>query len=236
MYGFPGTHKTTIAGEIAATSKRRALYIGLERGSAPFATRPDIRKFIDAGNLDILEIDPLAPNALAQIDATVNEVASEDFGYDFVILDPLDVAQDVAEKVFKKKYEGSKNTFGVYGELGEWTDTIVRRLHNSPNFTAIFLSHAKEQSEESGAYRLLPKLSGSSKDAIGGLPDLVIYLGYDKHPETGESHLIAVTGNSEKHITKSRYSHPHFIVDPTGQKIWDGIESAINPTTKKAAA
>lgn len=240
FYGFMGVHKTTIAGEIATHAKRRALYIGFERGSAPFATQDDLRAFYDADKLDILEIDPLDENALKQIQATIRDVAATDYGYDYVIVDPIDVMQDVAERHFKATNPDPKNTFWTYGQIGEWTDIYARLLHNSPHFVAIFLAHASEQKQDSGAYRLLPKLSGSSKEAVGNLPDAVIYLGVEKHPETGVEHIVAITKDSERHLSKNRYGFPKRIIDPTGHQFAELIEKAIakpttNTETKKAA-
>ncbi|QIK64612.1 AAA family ATPase [Leucobacter viscericola] len=176
LYGTHGTRKTSIAGSIIkAPGFKKVLFIDIDNGAEVLMNDPVIKEAIVEGRLQILQVSSLDGDAFVKINAVVDEITKTDFGYDAVILDTLDVAQDVAEKVIKKKYEGSKNTFGVFGDLGIWTDEIVRKLHESKHFMSIVTCHSKEQTLESGAHRILPRLSGSSKDAIGGIPSIVAY-------------------------------------------------------------
>src|SRR5690606_34569360 len=99
------------------------------------------------------------------------------------------IAQDAAERALKDKHANTKNTFAVYGELGDWTDATVRRLHNADHFVGIVTCHSTEKRLETGAIDVKPKLSGASKDSIGAVPDLVAHLSYARHPETGDNHL-----------------------------------------------
>jgi len=229
LYGLPGTRKTSIAASIGQVPNfKKVLFIDIDNGAEVLAQRPEF------ADVSVLSINSLEGGAFAKLNAIIDDITTVDYGYDAIVLDTLDVAQDVAEKHFKTKYEGTKNTFGVYGDLGQWTDEIVRKLHNSSFFTAIITAHAKEQTSESGAYRIIPRLSGSSKDTIGGIPSIVGYLSFLDDTE-GKRRLVAVLGESEKTITKNRYSLPQSIADLTMPKLYDLIEANTTTPAAKAA-
>jgi len=236
LYGLPGSWKTSIAASIIKVPKfKRVLFIDVDNGSEVLAQDEAFE------DIDILHVPALEDNAFAKLNAVIDEVCKSDLGYDAVVLDTLDVAQDIAEKHFKAKHEGNKNTFAIYGELGQWTDEIVRKLHDSNKFTAIITAHAKEQTSESGAYRIIPRLSGSSKDTIGGIPSIVAYLSFMENPESGKRHNIAVVGESDKTVTKNRYGLPQSIIDLTLPKLYGMIEELTTaktpiPTTTPVAA
>lgn len=231
LYGVPGTRKTTIAASIAEVSGfKKVLLIDTDGGTAVLSLDKAY------ANIDILKIDPLAPGAKAKLDSVIDDICVNDYGYDAVVLDVLDISQDIVERELKLKYAGSKNTFAVYGELGEWTDTIVRKLHNAPHFVAIITAHSQEKQLDSGALRITPKLSGSSKDAIGGVPDVVAYLSFVTHPETGEPHLVASVGQSDSTISKNRYRLQSSIVDFTMPVLYGLIREKITAVTNNPVA
>ena len=242
LYGTHGTRKTSICGSLALVEGfNKILYIDIDQGAEVLMSNPATRAKVEDGTIQVLPISSLDPQALQKIDAVIDEITSKDFGYDAVVLDTLDVAQDTAEKVIKKRYEGTKNTFGVFGDLGVWTDEAARKLHECPYFMGVVTCHSKEQTLESGAHRILPRLSGSSKDAIGGIPSIVLFLEYQQNPETGETHLVAHAGESEVVISKNRYSLPPMIVDPDMPKLFKMIEASIasgnaQPEAEKKAA
>lgn len=243
LYGTHGTRKTSIAGSIIKTPGfNKVLFIDIDNGAEVLMNDPSVAKAVREGRLEVLQVSSLDKDAFAKIGAVVDEITTTNFGYDAVILDTLDVAQDVAEKHFKAIYanaasSGKKDGFAIWGELGVWTDEIVRRLHECPHLTAIITCHSKEQTLESGAHRILPRLSGSSKDAIGGIPSIVAYLEYQADPETNETHLVAHVAESEVVISKNRYSLPPFIIDPTMPMIFDLIaDKTNNAVTSQAAA
>lgn len=241
LYGTHGTRKTSIAGSIALTPGfNKTLFIDVDNGAEVLMSNPATRAKIKDGSLEILQVSSLDPQALIKINSVVEEVTNTDFGYDAVILDTLDVAQDVAEKHYKAMYSnasqsGKKDGFAIWGDLGVWTDEIVRRLHECQHLMSIVTCHSKEQTLESGAHRILPRLSGSSKDAIGGIPSIVAYLEYQADPETGETHLVARVAESDVVISKNRYSLPPFIIDPTMPKLFELIEQSVNQTETNTA-
>lgn len=229
LYGTHGTRKSSISGSLALVEGfNKILFIDIDQGAEVLMSNPATRAKVQDGTIQVLPISSLDPQALVKLDAVIDEITSQDFGYDAVILDTLDVAQDVKEKALKHIHKDSKNTFAIFGELGIWTDETVRKLHESPYFMGVITCHSKEQTLESGAHRILPRLSGSSKDAIGGIPSLVAYLEYQQHPETGEVHLVANVGESNVVISKNRYSLPSMIVDPDMPKLFEMIAKATD--------
>lgn len=231
MYGVPGTRKTTISATIAQVKGYdKVLFIDIDNGTEVLALDAEF------ANIDILKIDPLDPGAKAKLDAVIADVCANDYGYKAIVLDTFDVAQDVVERALKIKHAGNKNTFAVYGELGEWSDDTIRKLHNAPHFLAIITAHSQEKQLDSGALRITPRLSGASKDSIGGIPSLVAYLSFQDHPETHERHLMAVIGESETMITKNRYRLPQGIVDLTMPVLFGMIEEKIKSKKPQATA
>jgi len=229
LYGLPGTRKTTISATISQVeSFKKVLFIDTDNGTTVLSLDPTF------SHIEILKIDPLDPNAKAKLDGVIADVCANDYGYDAVVLDTISVAQSMVEKFLKVKYAGDKkNTFAVYGDLGEWTEDTVRRLHNAPHFTAIITCHSQEKLLESGVTKITPKLSGSSKDTIGGIPDLVAHLSYIEHPETNERHLVAIVGESDSLISKNRYRLSQSILDFTMPVLYGLINEKLS---KKPAA
>lgn len=212
LYGTHGTRKTTIASSIyKVPGITKVLHIDIDQGAETLATDDVIKAAIKDGSYNVYPIDSLAPGAKGKVEEVIQEVTTTNFfGYDAVILDTLDVAQDVAEEVFEAQFatsgkSGKRDGFAVYGALGVWTDKVVRKLHNCKHLVGVVTAHEKENTSEDGTIRVQPRLSGSSKDAIGGVPSIVMRLQFQTHPETGERALIATLGEDEKLITKQRY-------------------------------
>lgn len=233
LYGTHGTRKTTIASSIyKVPGINRVLHIDIDQGAETLATDPIIKAAIKDGSYNVLPINSLEANAKVKLDSIIEDVTTNDYGYDAVILDTLDVSQDVAEEVFEALYAtsgkgGKRDGFAVYGDLGVWTDKIVRKLHNSPFFVGVITAHEKENTSEDGTSRIQPRLSGSSKDAIGGIPSVVARLAFKTNPENGERALIATLGEDEKLITKQRYRDilPQHMRDLTLPDLYERIRA-----------
>lgn len=238
LYGTHGTRKTSICGSLALVEDfKKILFIDIDQGAEVLMSNPKTRAKVDDGTIQVLPISSLDPAAFAKLNAVISEICANDFGYDAVILDTLDVAQDVAEKHFKALHSGDKkNTFAVYGDLGVWTDEAVRKLHESSFFTAVITCHAKEQTLESGAHRILPRLSGSSKDAIGGIPSIVGFLEYQTDTETNKTHLVARVSESDVVISKNRYDLDPFLIDPDMPMLFGMIAEKISAVDAQLAA
>lgn len=242
LYGFPGTRKTTNSAAIALVPGfNKVLFIDIDNGSEVLMNEPELRQRVVDGRIEIIHINSLDPESLAKLDYIVRDVTTNDYGYDAVILDTVDVGQDLAEKVADGKFAttgkgGTRDGFAVYREIGTWTNDIIRLLHDCPHLVGVVTAHAKEQTKESGAYRVLPTLSGSSKDSIGGIFSIAAYLKYENHPDpkVGTRHLVATVGESDITITKNRYRLPDAIVDFTIPGLYALI--AANQTTAPAPA
>jgi hypothetical protein len=242
IYGKHGTRKTSIAGSIVGVpGVKRVLHIDIDNGTEVLYLRPEIAQHIydpeenPEGTYFIQPIASLDPNAKGQIEAIMKDITTTDYGYDAVIFDTLDVAQDVAEKAIKAQHAGSKNTFAVYGDLGLWTDELVRRLHECPYFTAVITAHEKENTNDDGVTTVTPRLSGSSKDAIGGIPSIVAHLGWAANPETGDLGLIATVGEHERYISKNRFDLPRQILNTSLPSIYKQIAANQSPVAATPA-
>jgi len=239
IHGMPGSRKTSTAASISQVEGvgDKVLLIDVDFGAEVLAQNP----LYDG--IEILQIDPLdegkdgsgekvAMDAFEKINMVINDITTTDYGYTAVILDPLSIAQDVAERHFKAAYataanSGKQDGFKIWSELGEWTDSTVRRLHTCPYFTAIITTHSTEQKADSGAYRILPKLSGSSKESIASIPSIVMHLGFAQHPETGVRHSLATLGGSDVIQSKNRYGLPDQMVDVDMPKLYTLIRERV---------
>ncbi len=253
LYGAPGTWKTSIAGGIAEVERfanARILFIDIDQGSTVLVNNPVAKKAIEDGRLDILPIDKLAPNAfsvlgglLGQVDANGNfqQGAAFGYGYDVVILDSLDVAQDVAADYFLRttisEKTGKPDTLRAWGIIGKWTNDVAWALQNA-SALGIEVCHSRESAEDSGQLKIRPKLSGSSKDNLASIPDLVVYLDFeDVTNEQGEveTKLVATLGQDHIIQAKNRWGLPAKIVDFTLPKLYAHLEGTGKAAPKTVA-
>lgn len=225
IYGLPGTRKTTIAATIAQVPGiKRVLFIDVDSGTEVLARKKEFE------NVQIIQISALAEDAELKLTTIINDLCATDLGFDAVVFDALDIGQDIAERSAEALYAssgkgGTRDGFGVYRYVGEWTDRIVRQLHECPFFVAIITCHSTEKVLESGATRILPRLSGSSKDTIGGIPSIVAYLEFRADPE-GNRRLLASVGEQDSMLTKNRFNLGDYIPELTMPELYRRIESA----------
>jgi hypothetical protein len=225
IYGLPGTRKTTIAATIAQVPGiKKVLFIDIDSGTEVLARKAEFE------NIDIIRISALASDAEAKMSTIINDLCASNLGYDAVVLDTLDVAQDVAEGAGELLYAnsgkgGARDGFAVYRHVGEWTNKIVRQLHECPFFVAVITCHSTEKVLESGATRITPRLSGSSKDTIGGIPSIVAYLEFRTDPE-GNRRLLASVGEQDDMITKNRFNLGDYVPELTMPELYRRIDAA----------
>lgn len=239
LYGTHGTRKTSISSSIAKVpGYERVLHIDVDNGTEVLANDSEIVKRVNDGTYNILPINPLETGAKSKIDSILNDITTVDYGYDAVIFDTFDVAQDVAEKVFKAINKDSKNTFATFGDLGVWSDETMRKLHDCKFFTAVVTAHENTVTHDDGTVKVVPRLSGSSKEEIGGIPSISAYLKWQSHPDTGEKHLVWNLGENEKMVVKNRFMLPNQILDADMPALFNLIEKsrANQKSTAPAAA
>lgn len=241
FYARPGRRKTSIAASIRdVPGFENVLFIDLERGSKVLN---GIEKWAD---IDIVQINPNNPHAQAQLNGIIDDITTHNRGYNAVILDPLDVAQDIVERDAEIEFahstkNGGRDGFAVYRKIGEWTNEYVTKLHNCPWFLAIFNVHADVKKNEDGSKDIVPRLSGSAKESIGGTPDVVAYLEFVKDPQ-GNKRLLANMKEDPDALTKNRVrGMPDMVPDLTMSVIYDyikkgGVKPAEKTQTQNAAA
>lgn len=231
LYGAPGARKTSTAGGIIKVpGVKRVLYIDIDNGSEVFLNDPDVYAAVEDGRINIVPIDKLEADAFGKLQYFLGrkdpetgvfvrgEAFNAEWGYDTIIIDALDVAQEVAVDWYLANTfneHGKQDTRKAWGEIGKWTSDLMWSFQNHPTVTGIAVMHSKEGTEDSGAYKIKPKLSGSVKDTIAGIPSLVAYLSLEvDKDDPAVSHLIATIAGDEVVVgTKNRYSLPGRIED-----------------------
>lgn len=231
IYGMAGTGKTTLAASIIEVPDIDYIaVIDVEQGGEVLAALQDAYY---EGAITVEAVDVTQLGAFERINFLIHYFCDTDRGVQAVIFDTLDVAQKEAEKHFQKLYAtsgkgGTPDGFAVWRKLAEWTDWVVRSLHNNPNFVAIITCHAKEQTKEEGPYRVLPNLMGSSKDTIGSIPSIVAYnFAKEAEGDTPKAYITMV-GPSEKMITKTRFKLPDAMRNITMGVVYNLIETEKN--------
>src|SRR5690606_29518561 len=211
LYGPPGTRKTSIAGSLVKRPNQpKVLLIDADQGAEALINDDEILAAKREGRLDVIPIDPTQDDAFDKLNYIIQDVTAHDYGYEFVILDTLNVIQEVAVRWFLANTfnsAGKKDTQAAWGEVGKWTDKIARGLHNALHTTGIFVMHAKSNPEETGHVSIIPKLQGSMKETIASIPSIVAHLSFEKiGTEEGGTELVANLGESDVYVSKNRYS------------------------------
>lgn len=229
IYGEPGTWKSSIAAKITRVPRfanERGLIIDIDNGTEVLSNYPDIKAKIKSGQIQIFKIDKTSPDAYGKLAYIMNEVTTTDYGYGWVILDTLDVAQEVLIKeklatTFNDK--GQLDTRGAWGLVSADGSEWMWSFQNTPFFVGITVMHSKEDSE-SGKFKIKPKLAGSLKDSLAGIPSLVAYVDF-REDEEKNTHLVATIGKSSITSTKNRYMMSDDIWDFDLEKLYAMIDA-----------
>jgi len=129
--------------------------------------------------------------------------------YDFIIIDTLDVAQDLAIEYYTsgvvsslRNKGGEVDGFKVWAKVADWTLSVARGLKKIDPL-GILVLHDREEKLNSGAFTKRLRLSGSAKDTLAGVPDVVAYLersNSDKGPVT-----TSYFSTEDNKVSKNRY-------------------------------
>ena len=232
LYGATGTRKTSMIGELVASGRfKRVLVFDFDNGTEVFANDPSALAAVEDGRISIFGIDSLNADAFQMAEQAIFEVCGvyrdalgdlranpniPDFGYDLVLIDTLNLLQGVAVKHFLRttfNEKGQPDTRGAWGKVGVWTDEIARLFQNTKRFTGAIVMHPMTEEDKTGVLKTMPKLAGAMKSSISTIPSLCVHLGFEKHPETGQTVLAATMGESESVDAKNRYRLPSKIYD-----------------------
>lgn len=202
FFGEYGTGKTWLAAsadDIADYSP--VLIVDIEGSAAGVG-----RKY---PNVDIITAD-----TYAKLELIKKELLTTEHPYKTVIFDTLNVAQNRAEKFFKTKPENANNKFGVWSDLKDWTLQFVRDMHHA-DFMAIFIAHSQvDKDDNTGKVTTTVKLSGSSRQDVPTVPDMIGYVGFEPDDE-GKPVRVLTVGRHNSIVTKNRFGIDEKIVNPT---------------------
>ena len=241
LYGRSGTRKTSTSAELIKRAENpRILFIDADQGTEALVGDPVVTQAIQSGQISIVSINTLDPNAFAQISQTIQEIATVDYGYDFVVLDTLNIMQEVAANHLMRvvvNERGVPDTRKAWGEVAVWTDTMARSLHNAPHITPIFVMHEETPEEGKRAGMTLPKLKGSAKDTIASIPSVVVNLSWEQVGEGDEKRasLVGSLGDSATNVSKNRYRLPTRIEDFTLLDLYSRIDEVRGITNNQTA-
>lgn len=218
LYSPPGGGKT----HTAATSSQlpgveKVLYFDSEGSTVGVLENFDLEKF------DVIPLYQME-NAVPVFDAILKRLGSEETKYGVVVVDTLDVMQDL-----KKKQLESRGVDGweLWGQLADWTNGIARTLKKIEAL-GILIVHEREEKAESGALMSKLRISGSAKDTLPGVPDLIMYL--ERRLDSGEDgdgeeHTYGSVASDDRKVTKNRFGFPPVIKNVTLPGLWNFIDN-----------
>lgn len=210
IYGDPKNGKTWLAAsaaEVAAFSP--VLLIDVEGGATAIAR--------DWRDVDVIQVD-----THEQLESVLDGLLSQEHKYKTVIVDTLGVAMDRAEKVFGEKPENKNNRFGKWGDLKEWANQMVRKMHHA-DFLSIFIAHAQDEKDDAtGAVKTVPMLAGSTRNTLPAIPDIIAYMTSEK-TEDATKRALYLQG-SDRLVSGNRFGLPSKMYDPSMKKLMDTIK------------
>lgn len=219
LYSRPGGGKTHLAASASELPDVRKILILDTEGS----TAGTVADFDD----DKVDIIPVS--SIEQLDAILEKLFDPEIehGWDAVVIDTLDVAQEwkikQQQKIFGTSGDG---VFAAWREVKEWTLWIGRGLKKmKPLGIAVF--HDREEKDADGSIVTKLQLSGSAKDIFPGIPDVVVYLVrkilHNDETNQDEEHTIAYFASSDNKVTKNRFKFPPVMLDPSFPKMYELI-------------
>ena len=213
--GSGKTHTAATASELPGVKK--VLYLDAEGSTVGVLSNFDAEKF------DVIRLDQM-PNAIQVFDAFMKRLSKEETGYDVIVVDTFDVLQDL-----KLKHLESRGIDGweKWGQLADWSTEFARTLKKC-SALGIIVVHEREEKLESGAVLSKLRVSGSAKDTLPGIPDLIMYL--ERKIETGEDgdgkeHTYGFVASSDRKVTKNRFGFPPAIKDVSLPGLWRFIDN-----------
>ena len=221
LYGQPGCGKTHMAASAININTpdlkfNKGLFIDTEGSTVGVVKDPRI-DIIRVDKYEHLDDDgePNPHSKFLFLDALLNDGPKGLFNpnnvtdYDFIAIDTLDVAQDLAidwyqsgndSSVFNER--GKIDGWAVWSKVADWTIDIARGLKKIAPL-GILVLHDREEKLDSGAMTKRLRLGGKSKDVLPGIPDVVAYLERKK----GDDGAVTTTyfSTEDNKVTKNRW-------------------------------
>ncbi|GAB2699330.1 hypothetical protein BKA24_001787 [Microbacterium marinum] len=215
IHAEPGQGKSRAALTIAKVRGfDRGVVLDIDNGTEVLLNDPVLRAKHKAGLITIIRIDKTQPDAFVKFHNYFNDLMKNGkaYGFQYLIVDTLDVAQETAIEWFLANTWNDDhtklNTQGGWGEVAKWTSNVLWQLQNHPDMLGIGLVHTKvdeKEAKKTGVSTLKPKFQGSMKDNAAGIPSVVVYLRKEEL-ENGEVNIIADLSGTDGAISKQRYS------------------------------
>ena len=240
LYSQPGSGKTfTASGVVDLSPDTNVLYIDVE-GSTPGV----ITNHKNWENIDVLPVYEMVATDEEREDGITNGIkrfkylrsllsekylfSGKDTKYDYVVIDTFDVAQDYAIEYFEREAQiaaqqagGEVNGFAVWGDVKKWTLDVAKNL-KSMKPVGILVQHDREEKSKSGAIVKKLAISGSAKDILPGIPDVVLYL---ERRLMGEDEVtVGYFASEDGKVTKNRFGFPAKVKNPTIPALLEHIE------------
>lgn len=215
IYGPHGTRKTSFAKSLADVKNAdgtfrfpKILFIDVDDGT-------EVIEKSYQGRIDIVAV-----RTAGQIRAITEDLKRTDLGYDAVVWDTVDYAQDLIEAELT---ESTTNGWERWDNILAWTTGLLRTLHANPSYLGVSIAHSETKKAKTGEVREIPKLSGKSSREVGSVPSTVLYTEFDD-----EGEHITWLGGSNKLDAKNRYGLPNSGKDLNFVKLFNLIDKNIN--------
>ena len=213
LYSQPGggkTHTAATASQLPGVKK--VLYLDVEGSTVGVLSN------FDADKLDVIRLDQ-NPTPIPLFDTIIKRLGTEETGYDVVVVDPMDVLQDMKIKSLEARgLEG----WDVWREVADWSLNVARTLKKIEAL-GIIVIHEREEKSESGAIISRLRISGSAKDTLPGVPDLVMYLTRSVGDDE-KVHTYGFLESNDRKVTKNRFQFPAVVQDVTLPGLWKFID------------
>lgn len=219
LYSRPGGGKTHLAASSSQLPNVGKILILDTEGS----TAGTVADF-DDDKVDIIPVSGI--EMLDEILKKLFDPAIE-HGWDAVILDTFDVAQEWKIKEQQRILGTSGDAvFAAWREVKEWTLWVGRGFKTmKPLGVAVF--HDREEKDADGSVVTKLQLAGSAKDIFPGIPDVVAYLErkifHNEETNKDEEHTVAYFASSDNKVTKNRFKFPPVMLDPSFPKMYQHI-------------
>lgn len=218
LYGQAGSGKSWLAASASELPGIGKILIVDTEGSAAGT----VAEFSDA------KVDIARVTNYQQFNDVMNQLFDPEVkhAYGAVVVDTFDVAQDWAVDHFTntapKGRSGEVDGFAVWRLVKEWSETVARGM-KAMEPLGILVLHEREEKSKGGSVLTKIRLSGSARDVLPGIPDVVAYLTRGLNDDD-EEETVAEFASQAGLVTKNRFRFPPKVADPSIPKLFKFID------------